>query len=450
MKHYLLFATILLSQQLIAQVTFRDLSFPQALAASDKEGKYLMVVLDSRDCSHCNEVADKSFANKTLGEKLSNTFLSIRPKAEEEDWQSLAYQYEVPDGMATLFFTSTGSLLYKYKGTSSMAKTYTDAADSALSRHSEILDYNALTEAFIREEKNPDLLLALLARRKELSLSTDSLLDAYVRLLPEDSLRSIHQLTLIASYAPVLKSYADTRLRQNATLFNQAWNRIDLPDRIRINNQIIVKSRSKAIRLRDQQMAFAVARFAQATNSNSPAKQRAYQLNMMEYYKGVNDTPNYLESAVIYYNTFVMTESVELILRKDSLGRIQALASAKNIDTVRTANRVITSRQSVYRPIAQTFTIQLNRAAKSFYMLTRDPKYLDYALQWSTRALEFYKSPEALDTHARLLYVTGKKEDAIKFEDEAIALRKKMGYSAAEFEKVLENMKSGKEKIDAE
>jgi len=60
----------------------------------------------------------------------------------------------------------------------------------------------------------------------------------------------------------------------------------------------------------------------------------------------------------------------------------------------------------------------------------------------------FYKSSRSLDTYARLLYKTGKKDHAINAETEAVALQSKLGYPTKQFEEILLNMKTGKEKID--
>ena len=62
-------------------------------------------------------------------------------------------------------------------------------------------------------------------------------------------------------------------------------------------------------------------------------------------------------------------------------------------------------------------------------------------MQWAKRANDFYDSPEAMDTYARLLYITGSRQEAIDWETKAIDLRKKQGYSTKEYETILESMK---------
>ena len=427
-----------------AQVAFEPITFEEALNKAERDGKYLMVVLDSKDCDHCNEVADKSFENKNLGNTLSKKFISIRPKVEDDTWNTLGQYYDAPNGMITLFFSGNGVLLHRFNGTSTMAKQYADAAETAIEKESEILNLKSLEEAYKLEKNNPVVLQALLSKRKELWLSTDDLLEEYVKLLSRDSLKSLHQLQFIASLAPVLGSDANNKLRADQDLFNQAWYRMDLPTRIRINNQIIYKTRQIAIKKRDRTMANNVAQFAMNTNSNPVARQRAHMLNLMEYHKGVNDTASYLPVAASYYNRFYMTISVDSIVKKDSLEKQRLLGTAK-VDTIKRSGSSVTRSTTTvtFRPSTQLFMKELNKAAWSFYSMTRKPEYISQALQWSARGLEFYRSPEILDTHARLLYIAGKKEEAIQFENEAIALHKQRGFDPKEYEKVLADMQTG-------
>lgn len=448
MKHLLITTFILLTLYTNAQVEFQPLSLDEAMNKAQKEGRYLMIVLDAVECDHCNEVADKSFADAKLAQQLSQKFIAIRPKVSDEMWAELARQYDAPTGMVTLYLTANGVLLHKKSGTSTMAKQYADAAETALARESEVLNLNSLTEAYNQNKKDLQVLQALLVKRKELYLSTDALLEEYVALLPQDSLQSIHQLLFIAGLAPVLESEADKVLRINADLFNRAWYRMDLPTRVRINNSVIYKSRLRAIKNRSETTANFVANFAASTHSVPQARVRAYDLNMMEYYRGINDVEKYLSRAKKYYEDFIMNVPVDSVHRRDSLQKMKMLAQAKPENVQQKGNRTVVSKSITYKSVAQTMMSELNRGAWDVYKMTRNPEYIQAALQWSERAVQLVRLPGALDTHARLLYVAGKKQLAIELETEAIAKQQQMGFSTKEYEAVLAAMKAEKEKID--
>ena len=438
---------IFLYSSMFSQVSFETLSFEEALEKASLEGKYVMVVLDSWECQQCDDVADKAFADKKLGEALNEKYICIRLKREQDEWARMAQQFQVPNGMASLFFASNGVLLHRYNGTASMGKKYNDEARLAVEKEIEIININSLTTAWEQDKKDFGLLQALLLKRKDLWMSTDSLLDTYVRLLTADSVHSLTQLQFIAGLAPVLGSKADSVLRAEPDLFNQAWYRLDLPSRVRINNSIIFKTRNKAVASRDEKLARRVASFAASTNNNPVARQKSYELNMMEYYKGIRDTSVYLQHAKNYYNRFAMSISVDSILKKDSIQKQLLLEKAKG-DTIRAGDKYTVKKTVQFSPSAQFYMHELNKAAWSFYTMTKDPTLINTALAWAERANVFYKSPQSLDTYARLLYLSGRKEHAIAVQTEAIALQSKLGFPTKAFDEILVSMKAGNKKID--
>jgi len=197
----------------------------------------------------------------------------------------------------------------------------------------------------------------------------------------------------------------------------------------------------KAIEEKNESLAYRVATFARNTNDrNTQAGIKAFDMNMLNYYRETNDTINYLARAIYYYDRYYM------IVNADSVKRIDSLRQNPQSLTV-AGDAMITKKMITYAPIGQTFTRELNNGAWSFYKMTSDLLHLKKALQWAKRANDFYDSPEAMDTYARLLYRTGSLQEAIDWETKAIDLRKKQGYNTKEYETILESMRK-KDKID--
>ena len=197
----------------------------------------------------------------------------------------------------------------------------------------------------------------------------------------------------------------------------------------------------KAIEEKNESLAYRVATFARNTNDrNTQAGIKAFDMNMLNYYRETNDTINYLARAIYYYDRYYM------IVNADSVKRIDSLRQNPQSLTV-AGDAMITKKMITYAPIGQTFTRELNNGAWSFYKMTSDPLHLKKALQWAKRANDFFDSPEAMDTYARLLYRTGSLQEAIDWETKAIDLRKKQGYNTKEYETILESMKK-KERIN--
>jgi Flp pilus assembly protein TadD len=69
---------------------------------------------------------------------------------------------------------------------------------------------------------------------------------------------------------------------------------------------------------------------------------------------------------------------------------------------------------------------------------------LSVATQWSQRALEYHRSPQVLDTYARLLYKQGQTDLATSIMTEAITMQQKEGYPTKDFDITLTKMKNKK------
>jgi len=443
-KNLILLVLIACTNAAFTQVQFETLSFEQALLTAGQAGKMLFVQFESSSCDQCNEVADKAFEDAKLGKQLKQGFVCIKIDAKHPDRNNIASLYDKENFFGTLFIAADGSLIHNFPKTTTRADDYIKEIDQALTKAGEGWRLNQLEKQRNQDKNNIFLTEQLLLLRKSLYLDTDSLLDEYVSILPPDSLQSTATLSFIAQQAPVLGSKADVMLRKNYPLFVKAWNTLTLPVRIGINNRIVYKSMRKAVRSKNLEYAFRVASFARNVhNDNTQAGMRAYDANILSYYRQISDTVNYLVRVVNYYDNYYMTVSVDSVKKRDSLNRMSLLAKQEGEKSMR-GDSVVYKKTISYAPITQAFSRELNNGAWMLYTWTEDPFYLKKALQWAARANEFFDSPEAADSYARLLYKTGNKTEAIQQESRAIDLRKKRGYKTAEYEKVLAEMQQGK------
>jgi len=127
----------------------------------------------------------------------------------------------------------------------------------------------------------------------------------------------------------------------------------------------------------------------------------------------------------------------------DSINVKQILESGKK-DTLRQGNSIKIVGSVSYAPIAQNFARELNDGAYEFYKRTGNQYLLTIATGWAKKALQFYKTPQVLDTYAKLLYKQNQKEQAIDIMNEAITLQQKHGLPTKEFDISLEKMKTGR------
>jgi tetratricopeptide (TPR) repeat protein len=92
------------------------------------------------------------------------------------------------------------------------------------------------------------------------------------------------------------------------------------------------------------------------------------------------------------------------------------------------------------------FARNLNNGA--WFMYTFRVKNIEKALEFSKRAVELNPEPNILDTHARLLYRSGKVEEAINEMTKAIEKLRKYNMPSNELEGILNKMKNQKKSID--
>jgi thioredoxin-related protein/tetratricopeptide (TPR) repeat protein len=444
-KHHLTFALFLfLALSSRGQANFLPISFNDALKQSTQNGQMIFLQVESEECTRCNEVADKCLSDKTIGDLLNQTFICLKIEADHPDRNAIKELYNVK-GFGSFIIDQNKTLVHAYRGSTTNTKDFLKQVDMALTKAGEDIRLNELQKQYA-VNKNPDLLEMLLLKKRSLNFETDSLLDEYVSILSPDSAKSERVLVFIGKMAPVLGSKADVVLRKDQMQFNKAWYTMDLNTRVATNNRIIHKSVMKAVKQKNEQFAYRVANFAKGshTNQNSEAARKAFESNMLVYYKETSDTINYLIRAVYYYDNYYMHISPDSVKKRDSIRKRVLMAQADPVKTrTDNSNAIKVTKTIRFAPAGQFLARDINEGAWTVYKMTNDPLYLQKALQWSRKAIELWPSPEALDTWSRLLYKTGKKTEAITKQEEAITLQKKQGFISKEYETTLAKMKKG-------
>jgi thioredoxin-related protein len=85
-------------------------------------------------------------------------------------------------------------------------------------------------------------------------------------------------------------------------------------------------------------------------------------------------------------------------------------------------------------------SIQINTYSWNAFLYLTDNEILNGYIKWMAKLVQIYQYPMFLDTYANLLYKTGKKEEAIRWEEKAVETEK--GASDG-YKKVVEQMKRG-------
>ncbi len=440
---------VIVSKGVVAQFPFQSINYGQAIEQAGATNKMVFVQFESVSCIQCNEVANKAFENKELADLMNETFVCVKITSPHPDRYQLSKILTTKNSFGSFIFDRNGTLIHTYNVSTTLAKSYKEQIEIALTKASEGVRISELESEYSKNQNDINLVQALLLKRKSLNLQTDLLLTKYINLVHPDSVATLSVLVFVAKMTPVFNSAACQFLRKNNDAFNTAWYSMPLAERLEINSTIVSKSMNKAIKEKNETYAYEVAGFNKSTyTSNFQAAEKAFDKNLVDYYFAVKDTFNYLLKAANYYDKYYMTVLVENILNQDSLLKSKLLANAKADTVSKTANGYKITKSFSFSPQSQMFTLALNTGAWNFYKTTNNPNYTIKALQWAKHAIEFYESAEAMDTYARLLYKTGNQNEAVIWEQKAIALKQKRGLPTADFEAIINKMKAGAEKID--
>ena len=433
----------------LAQTPFQSLDYDQACAKAAKENKVVLTVVESIDCNQCNTVAEKGIGSRELKRTLSDKFVVIKSSAIPESIQQRAI-YVFPDKFfGSIITDAEKQILQVYSGSSTYFMTYMDVIDKALEEQDNPKEKISSIKAAYYEQSDWKYLQKLIKKIQSLNLEPAvQLTDELILKVPEDSAKSISFLQYLMRTAPVISSETEKYVNKDRDTYNMAWYRMDLPERIRINNRIIGKSIDKAIREKDQQLAYRTSSYAQMTNQpNIEEGQKAYYKNLLRYFKEVKDTANYLRNASNYYDRIYQTVQVSAIKAKDSLNTEQQLSEMRkrfNLNLPPTDGTTVKQVVSVRPGIqAQLYANTMNEGAWNIYQMSKEERYLNKALSWAKRSVEFYELAENMDTYARLLYITGNRKEAIFWMEKAIQKQEIMQLNSNEQKKILENMWAG-------
>ncbi|MEO6914891.1 MAG: hypothetical protein ABI151_03885, partial [Chitinophagaceae bacterium] len=364
MTRYSFFFFLIFSTSLFAQDELQPKDLNTALPLAGEQKKLVLLQLESKDCSKCNEAVRKAFSNESLRAKINQSFIMVLVPATSKSWADYSERFKSVNGGVTLFLDQAGTLVSRYNTTSSNASTYGEQFRLANARRGYGATLRSLENNYRDGDRSARLMETLMIAKNRVGLETDSLLDDYAKNLSPDSLRSKRVILFMARMSPPLGSASDKALRKNADFFNQCWFSIPADQRVAINNNIIRKTKQAAIARKDIDAAYLTASFAKSTYFDIYNAQRIFDQTMIEYFREAGDTAKYIPMAVYYYDTYFMSVPVDSIQVIDTL-RLRDFAIK---------DKTVGSSQTLTPPVLATelYANQLKNAAWGFYTMTKD------------------------------------------------------------------------------
>jgi hypothetical protein len=426
-------------------------TFDEVCEQAKKEDKIVMLVVETDKCSQCNEVGRIGLSDPTAKRMIDANakllFVSKIPEPLSNPNLFFSFQDKF---FGVIYLDGDKNILSLYSGSSTSHKIYIDKLEEAIKeKKSKSPGIAKLSNEYYGNKNNFKIAYGLIEKMLEMGLEPQQgIIDDLTQAAPADSINSVTFLQFIYKAAPEVGSYSERYGQKNYDNSQMAWWRMSLNTRISINARIHQKSLKKAIINKDRNYLYQVSYMISNAfrPSGAHAMQVAQQATVLEYYKGTNDTALYLTYAATHFDNFFMTISVDSILKIDSINKEKLIKSFANKN--KQGLSVAEEKSFILQTLGMKYASALNDGAWTTYTFTKEKNYLSNALRWAKRANEFFETPEIMDTYARILYKTNNKSLAIEWENRAIDLMKRRNFSAAEYEKVLEAMKNGSDKID--
>ncbi|MCK9414273.1 MAG: hypothetical protein M0Q53_18370 [Prolixibacteraceae bacterium] len=405
---------------------YEHLGFNDALSKAKRTNQILFIQLES-DCLQCNDVAASGLSGDELN-TLFSKFVCLKVLNNSEDYKQILSTYHIyPNLPTSLFVDSKGNYLASLNNFSTSNKNeYFKLAAKALATK-ENPPFQPYTDAIAKNGLRRESLKTFITKLNELNFNTDSLLENYIEYLTIRELRDETELSFLIQSAPLVNSRVYNLIRLDYLLFKKVFESFPMDERIKINQNVLTKSKSKLFREKSQDYLYYVNNFIRGMYGESKREgfKAAEKLDLEFYKEAKKDYNTYYNLARGYY--------------RDFYGKL-------NIDSVRTIemNRIIKRPDGSFTKGGMLYQTgnELNDIAFTIFESTDDKEKLAFALKLSEMTLK-YNVPAFIDTYAKILYRFGGKKDAIDWQKKAIAISDSLHLAHNGLKEALTKMQAG-------
>jgi thioredoxin-related protein len=114
---YLMFACLLpAASRAQSNIVFREITLPEAFAASKNENKPIFFMGFMSWCEHCKKMKEQVFTDSAVAAFYNTRFICIHKDLEKDEGLKLRRTYSITSYPTYIFFDSTGTTLYRMGG----------------------------------------------------------------------------------------------------------------------------------------------------------------------------------------------------------------------------------------------------------------------------------------------------------------------------------------------
>jgi hypothetical protein len=423
---YIIFASSMFVYSYGGCIDLLSISYDEAIKRAKKENKIIFFQLYSSDCAECNNVAKRRLESEELDE-LFEQVIAVRIDPTSKNAKLITNKYRIkPEAPSSLIVDKEGNFI------SAMLYRTTSNSD----------EYFKMTALAINRKNNPPLkqmetkyskgdytinfLEIFIEKLSKYRFETEQLLDEYAEKLTIAQAMSPEKLLFLIKHSSIIESRVDKVIQLTpADIFDSIFLSLDYEERVKINRRKIHESKQLAIRNQDQPYMRKVAGFTRSAYSDTKDPHKYYNREMLDFYKEVNDSLQYVKLAIRHYRQYYKD------LNLDSISQVEL---SKTVDR---------NGKKVKSPRFYTVGNKINEMAWKVYELTKDTPHLQSALKWSKATLAYKYAPYT-DTYAHILYELGNHQEAIQWQQMAISQTRMLSPEKRQkLEEALRKMKNG-------
>ncbi len=369
--YFLVAVLLILTTDLSAQnreIQFEKGSWEEVLKKAQKENKPVFVDAYAVWCGPCQVMSRNTFTNDTVADFYNEKFINVKMDMEKGEGIDLAKKWEIKAYPTLIYFTPEGELMHQTLGGRNAAEFVTLGED-ALNPEKQLGTFIKKYEAGNRE---PAFLAEYLVLLSGAYMDGAAVAKEYFSTQKEEELSSEQNWNVIYATVDDIDSREFKYLEKNRTVFENLYGKTNVEQKM---EGVYAELLYQALYTGDEK-AYAASKKKLLSRKNSTAKKAVLGVELRVAGRK-KDWKAYTKIAEEYIRSY----------------------GGENYNL-------------------------LNEVSWTMYKNITDKKQLNKALGWAEQSVRINENVYNLDTYAHLLDALGKKEEAVKHEERAIAIAK--------------------------
>lgn len=433
-------------------IQFEEGNWSSVVAKAKKENKMIYLDAYAEWCGPCKMMAKNIFPTKEAGDKYNAAFINYKIDAEKGEGIQIAKKYGVTAYPTNLYIDPKDeSVVFKSLGAPDL-KGFLERADDALKEFNDPMTLEVYEKEFRKGGFNQEFLENYIAKANIKDADTDPLLNIYLEKF--GSPVSDGLLKYLVKNTKTFDNHVVAFLYQNKNRINEIFKE-ESPDYFSAwTQQLPYNTFQKAITTKNENLIDLLYNSMKKFEfSNNILGAQAFK---EMFYKQLGDVEKAAKAktAVVDRLMKLSTKEFEAQNALELQGIKKAIEDqVKQQGLPEEKTKEIIENTLAEHPeyaLSANFTAaqKLNEVAWQVYEDEKaDKKELQKAITWAKKAADLTSTLPSwamfADTHAHLLYKSGKKAEAIKMQEMAVKKAKENNLNGhEEMESDLEKMKS--------